>query len=325
MNIAFFGTSDRSIPILEALKNSQFDLTLCVTKDDVRVGRKQELRETAVKQWARDNGVHFVTADEVNPQTTERIATALKKHDIKVGVVADFSFIIPEEIINTPEYKLVNIHFSLLPHYRGASPVQFAILNQDKFTGISYQIVVKELDAGPLLHQTKYKLNGNETAEEVNEKLFKIAANEIEKVLENYVSQKIVPKKQGHSKATYTYSNSHPNRTTIFKEDAKIDWSKSAEEIDAAARAYYPWPIAWTTLGEFKKFRKDKNPNLKIKIYKTALKKSVRSKNNSPKKPTQATKLSIEKIQVEGKNIMTWEEFKNGYLEGDSETLAVLS
>ena len=126
MNVAFFGTSDRSINILNSL-NENFDLVLCVTKNDTVVGRKKEIRETQVKTWTKKNNTPYLTISSAKKEKNNIIKT-LKEHKVDIAVVADFSFIIPEEIINTPQYKMINIHFSLLPKYRGASPVQHAII-----------------------------------------------------------------------------------------------------------------------------------------------------------------------------------------------------
>ncbi len=320
MNIAFFGTSDRSIPILEALKNSNFNLVLCVTKDDVKVGRKQVLKSTAVKEWAEQNRVQTVTIAKLNTGTRALIVEAMKAAKIDLGVIADFSFIIPEEIFSFPAHKVVNIHFSLLPSYRGASPIQFAILNQDKQAGISYMITTKGMDEGPIIFQIPYPLAGSETSGELYKTLFEIAAAKLPKILQDYVSGKLIPKEQDHKKTTYTYSSSHPKHTFIYKEDAKIDWKKSPIEIDSMVRAFNPWPVAWSTLGElYDKStetaltggnsieagdRNDsKNGNKRIKIYETAV------INNGVQ-----NELQIKKIQIEGKNILSWEEFKNGYL-----------
>ena len=138
------------------------------------------------------------------------------------------------------------------------------------------------------------------------ETLFEIAANEVTKILKQYISNKIKPKNQNHKHATYTYSPTHKNDTHIFKQDAKIDWSKSHKQIYAAIRAYHPWPVAWTTISELEnlntkiKIKSNKNPNLMVKIHKAYL-----DKNGH---------IVIENLQVEGKNIMTWDDFCNGYL-----------
>lgn len=299
MNITFFGTSNRSIPILNALKESQFDLVLCVTKEDVTVGRKKILKPTEVKRWAEQNGVQCLTINSMDLKTTQQITDALSESKIELGVVADFSFMIPGEIFDFPEHKFVNVHFSLLPKYRGASPIQFAILNQDEKTGISYQVLIKALDEGPIIHQTHYKLDSSETTETLRKILFELSAKELPKILDEYVKKEIKPKGQNHSKATYTYSPSHLKSTKIFKEDAKIDWKQSPKEIDALVRAFNPWPIAWTTLNEFENLKDEKKAKLKAKIYDTNIKNG---------------ELIIKKIQVEGKKIIEWKEFENGYL-----------
>src|SRR3989339_619241 len=114
LKIAFFGTSDRSLPILESL-HSNFSLVLCVTKSDTKVGRNRELRETAVKKWAREQGVRYVEIRSLRDYDLKTVLENLQKYKPDYGVVADFSYIIPEDIIKFFESKLINIHFSLLP------------------------------------------------------------------------------------------------------------------------------------------------------------------------------------------------------------------
>jgi methionyl-tRNA formyltransferase len=250
VNVAFFGTSDRSTPILEALKgDSNVNLALCITKSDTKVGRNQTVRETEVKKWAQKNGIDFVTSESIK-KDSQKIIEQLQYSKVDLGLVADFSFIIPEEILNAPKYGIINIHFSLLPKWRGAAPVQFAILNGDESTGITYQLTAKAMDRGNVIYQIGYKTADNETSDELYEKLFHIAADNLPKVIAGYLDKTLLLKEQDETNATYTYSPSHPGRTFIFKEDAKIDWAKSPVEIERAVRAYKPWPIAWTTLGE---------------------------------------------------------------------------
>jgi methionyl-tRNA formyltransferase len=309
INIAFFGTSDRSEPILQVLKaRKEFNLALCVTKDDTVVGRKRVVRETGVKRWAKENKINFLIVKSLKDEFSI-VVEQLLDAKVGLGLVADFSFIIPEEIINTPKYGLVNIHFSLLPRWRGASPVQFSILNGDEKTGITYHLVTKEMDRGDILEQVEYKLGNSETSGELYNKLFKIAAENLPKVLNSYVSGKAKLKKQNEDRATYTYSPTHPKSTFIYKEDAKIDWNKPVEYIERLVRAYHPWPIAWTTLKELEKglglkIRNDKKSgeagNLRVKVFSSEISQDS---------------LKINKIQVEGGKVLTWEEFANGYLE----------
>lgn len=299
MKIAFFGTSDRSTPILDTLYKN-FDLALCVTKANTRVGRHQELRETGVKKWAKKKRVNCLTISDIKAERKEKIVNRLKTENVELGIVADFSFIIPQEIINTPKFKIINIHFSLLPKYRGASPVQFAILNGEKETGITYHLMDKGMDTGPILAQIKHKLSGNETSGDLYNQLFQVAADNLTKVITNYTEGKIAPEMQNNDAATFTYSKTRLKTTFIFKEDAKIDWNSHSNVIERQIRAYNPWPTAWTTLGEIPgiNLKNNKNPNLKVKIYSAEI---VRKE------------LRIRELQVEGSKKITWEDFLNGY------------
>ncbi len=308
MKVAFFGTSDRSIPILESLK-SHFDIVLCVTKNDVVVGRKQDKKEAGVKRWAKENDINFIEVDSLKDKDLEKVLNEIKKVTPDYGVVADFSFIIPKEIINLFDIRLINIHFSLLPKYRGASPVQFAILNGDKTIGVTFHILDEKMDNGAILFQSGYTTHGSETSGDLYDELFKVAADKLPEVLEKYYQGQIKPITQDKEQASFTYSKNHPRSTFIYKEDALIDWGKKPEEIERMIRAFNPWPIAWTYLKDLEKsknlttkikLKKSINKGLKIKIYKSLI---------------EDGKIQIDQIQLEGKNKMSWKDFENGYLD----------
>jgi methionyl-tRNA formyltransferase len=308
MKIIFFGTSDRSTPILESL-NSNFTLSLCVTKKDTKVGRKQIIKETKVKQWSKENGVPFLEITSLKNEGLEQVIEKIKEINPDYGVVADFGFIIPKNVIDEIDGRIINIHFSLLPKYRGASPVQHAILNGDEKTGIPYYILDEKMDTGDIIKQIEYKIDTKLTSGEIYDILFKIAAENLPGVLENYSLGKLIPEKQDEQIASYTISPTHPTSTYMFKEDAQINWNNEPKKIEQMIRAYNPWPVAWSHLKDLEKapvfseniFLKDHvDKNLKVKIYKSHLE----NKN-----------LKIDELQVEGKNKISWEEFKNGYLK----------
>ena len=308
LKLAFFGTSDRSLAILENLHNN-FSLVLCVTKSDTKVGRNRELRETAVKKWAREQGIKYVEIRSLRDYDLRTVLENLLKYKPDYGVVADFSYIIPEDIIKFFAGKLINIHFSLLPKYRGASPVQFAILNGDETTGVTYQLISKRMDAGDILSQIGYKMNQTETSGELYETLFHVAADKLPDVILGHYSGSIKPMPQNEDNATYTFSRTHPHNTFIFKEDGLINWKNDPKSIDQKIRAFNPWPIAWTYLKDIQeagcltrgkiKLREHIDGELTVKIYSAHLEKD---------------KLSIDELQVEGKKIMSWKEFENGYV-----------
>jgi len=308
LKVAFFGTSDRSLPILENL-HKEFSLVLCITKSDTKVGRNQEKRETAVKKWAREQGVRYVEIRSLKDYDLKMVLDDLYKYRPDYGVVADFSYMIPEDIIKFFDGKLINIHFSLLPKYRGASPVQFAILNGDETTGVTYQLISKRMDAGDILSQIGYKMNQTETSGELYETLFHVAASKLPDVILGYCSGSVKPMPQNEDNATYTFSRTHPHNTFIFKEDGLINWKNDPKNIHQKIRAFNPWPIAWTYLKDIQeagcliqgkiKFREHVDGELTVKIYSASLEKD---------------KLSLEMLQVEGKKVMSWKEFENGYL-----------
>jgi methionyl-tRNA formyltransferase len=308
MKIVFFGTSDRSIPVLEALKKN-FELVLCVTKTDTRIGRHQELKESGVKRWASRNGVYFLEISGFRGDETERISKEIIEQKIELAVVCDFSFIIPYKLVETLKGKFTNIHFSLLPMYRGASPVQFSLLNYDKRTGITFHLVDKGMDDGAIIAQYEYIIPDNITSGELFAELFKLAAEKLPSVVSDYTTGQITPLLQDISKATYTYFPTHPKSTFIYKEDARIDWSKSPEVIEREIRAFNPWPISWGRVGELEQNATLLQCNLELR---TSLDKSLIMKIYSAE--LKNGKLKIKEIQVEGKKKMNWDTFKNGYI-----------
>lgn len=250
--IIFFGTSDRSLPILESLK-SNFDLTLCVTKKNTLFGRDQIEKETEVKKWANANNVDTLLIDSLKDNNLELLIEKINALKPDYGIVADFSFMIPKKVIKAFNGNLINIHFSLLPKYRGASPVQHAILNGDEKTGITFYLLNEKMDEGDIISQIEYKIDSKYTSGELYDLLFKISADELPNVIKMFSTGELTPYKQEEKSATYTISKTNPKHTFIFKEDALIDWHQSPETIERSIRAYNPWPIAWSYLAELEK------------------------------------------------------------------------
>lgn len=309
LKIIFFGTSDRSFPILESLK-SHFHLILCVTKTDTKVGRKQTSKESGVKTWAKQNQINFLEIDSLKGDDLQKTIKEIEKLKPDYGVVSDFSIIIPSEVIKLFDIRLINIHFSLLPKYRGACPVQFAILNGDETTGVTFHIVNEKLDNGAIISQIGYKMNNKETAGELYKTLFKIAADKLPEVLEKYSQGQITPLPQDANLATFTLSKTRPKSTFIYKEDVLINWGEKPKKIERAVRSFNPWPISWSYLKDLEKakclaagkikLKKSVDKELKIKIFKAGI---------------QDGKLDIQELQVEGKNKTAWKDFANGYLD----------
>ena len=225
----------------------------------------------------------------------------------ELAIVAAYGKILPKEILDIPSRGFINVHGSLLPHYRGASPIQTAILNGEKETGVTIMEVDEEMDHGPTLANSQWPIADSDTYESLSQKLAVLGAELLIKILPDYISGKIKPVPQEHEKATYT--------KIIKKEDGKIDWSKNAKEIERMTRAYYPWPTAWTIW-------RIKNLELRIKI----LESEILGNNENYKigevfltlKNELAVKcgegaLIIKKLRLEGGKILSAREFLNGH------------
>jgi methionyl-tRNA formyltransferase len=210
LKVAFFGTSDRSLPILEAL-NQNFSLMFTVTKEDSKVGRDQKTKETGVKTWSKEHGIKVIEVQKLTPEISSTIISQLIKDGVVFVVVADFSLMIPKEFLNRSDFRVINIHFSLLPTYRGASPVQFALLNGNQTTGVTFQFVEAKMDTGNIIQQIPYPIDIDDTTETLNNKLFVVAAKELPNVLANSLKETV----QDESKATYTYSKTKPKTSCL--------------------------------------------------------------------------------------------------------------
>ncbi|MBI2635642.1 MAG: methionyl-tRNA formyltransferase [Parcubacteria group bacterium] len=241
----------------------------------------------------------------------ESVSVLIEKlKDLKpdLGLIAAYGKILPKEILDIPRYGFINVHPSLLPKYRGASPIQSAILNGEKETGVTIIKIDEEMDHGAIISKSKFLISKSDSYETLSKKLAEIGAELLIKTIPDYISGKIKPIEQEHSKATYT--------KIIKKEDGKIDWTKSAGEIERMTRGYYPWPSAWTMWN-----------GKSLKIIEADIFYDSNNKNRLPagrqgeiflKNSDIIIKcgkniLIIKKLQLEGGKILTAEEFLNGH------------
>lgn len=246
MKILFFGTSRFGLPALEKLSQAGYEIVGVVTQPDRPAGRKQQPLPSPVKQWAHARGFKVFQP--------ERLKIGNWKLEIPfadIYIVASYGLIIPQEILDTPRLGALNLHPSLLPKYRGSSPIQAAILNGNTETGVTIIKMDKEVDHGPILGNSKFQIpNAKMTYTALHNQLADQAARLLIDILPKYVSGEIKPQAQDDGRATYT--------KIIQKKDAQIDWAQEADPIDRLVRAYEEWPVAWTTLdGE------------RLKIFKT--------------------------------------------------------
>ncbi|KTD13672.1 methionyl-tRNA formyltransferase [Legionella gratiana] len=239
LTIVFAGTPSFGIPCLDALSYSNHHLKAIYTQPDRPAGRGRKLQASAVKEWAI---IHQIPVYQpVNFKTPEAIAelVALKPD---VMIVIAYGLILPKAVLEIPRLGCINVHASLLPRWRGASPIQSAILHGDQETGVTIMQMDVGLDTGAMLHKVTCPIIPTETASSLHDKLAQIAAQPLLDTLNELANQTIKPEIQKNELATYA--------NKINKEDACINWQQTAIEIDRKIRAFNPWPIAYTFFGE---------------------------------------------------------------------------
>lgn len=231
------GTPDIAAVSLEALVNSGMDVVGVVTQPDKPRGRKQILTPPETKTSAKKLGIPVYQPDKLKNGELEPVLNELKP-DI-IAVVA-YGKILPKYVLDFPKYGCVNMHGSLLPKYRGAAPIQWAIINGDAETGVTTQKMAEGIDTGDILISQSIKIEKYETSEQLFEKIGKLGAEVLEKTIKNITS--ITPVPQNEEDATYA--------PMLTKEMAKIDWNKSAEMVSKHVCGMNSWPIAYTECKE---------------------------------------------------------------------------
>jgi methionyl-tRNA formyltransferase len=300
----FLGSSWESVKTLESLdEDIRFDIVGVITTVDKPVGRDQIMTPSEVKQYALENGIEVFHTENQE----EKYREALEVFDPELVVCKAFGEIVPEFFLEYPKYKAINVHFSLLPKYRGAVPIQKAILDGDEETGISIMLMSEGLDEGDILERYREDILPNDTNLSLRGRLVDKSSEILGDVLEKWVNGEIQAKPQEEDEATYCWQRD------ISKDNAQIDWlSMSPEYIERMVRAFIPWPIAWTLWND-----------KRIKLFDVDLATCENKKepgtlfvddNNllfatSKKK----TCIKINRLQIEGKQEMSAQEFINGF------------
>ena len=235
MKIVFMGTPDFAAGALQALIAAGHEITAVVTQPDKAKGRSRELQFPPVKECAIKYGIPVF--QPVKIKTPEAVAQ-LKSYEADIYVVAAFGQILSQEILDIPKYGCLNIHASLLPRYRGASPIQHVIIDGEKETGITIMQMDAGLDTGDMLYQKKVTISSEDTFETLHDKLMVLGGETIVEALPLLVEGKLVPKKQKNEESCYA--------SLIHKEMGIIDFEKSAVEVDRLIRGMNPWPSAYT-------------------------------------------------------------------------------
>ena len=233
-NIIFAGTPEFSVPSLMALTEIGFNPSLVITQPDRRAGRGKKIKKSPVKIAAEQLQIPISQPVSINES---EYLEYLNQLDIEIIVVAAYGMIFSKELLAIPKLGCINIHASLLPSWRGASPVQATIMNGDKETGITLMKMTKGLDCGPIYSQHKMKLTQTESGDVLMEMLGNLGAKAIKNDFKSILKQNLKAEPQINSKASYSGK--------INKKDAKLDWSKSSEILAREVRAFNSNPGAY--------------------------------------------------------------------------------
>ncbi len=299
----FLGTDWESVATLYTLHHDpRFQIVGAITTIDKPIGRKHILTPSKVKEFALENHIKIFHTEKQE----RKYQKALEEFNPELIVCKAFGEILPDFFIDYPKYKSVNIHFSILPKYRGAVPIQKAILEGEKETGITVMLMSPGLDEGDILKIFKEPISDTDTNLSLRERLVKISAKTIGDTLEEWVKGKIQPVKQDESKATYCWQKD------ISKENAEIKWDEMKPEyIERLIRAMIPWPVAWCYIDE-----------KRVKIFKGSLVKKTHNKipgalfveNSALYFATKDCNYCIEvlELQIEGKDKISSREYISG-------------
>ncbi len=298
--IIFFGTPPFALQTQRSLLKGTDKVVAVVTQPDREKGRGRKVVISPVKELALQHGLNTLQPERVKEEAFQEVVRGLQPDLI---VVVAYGQILPKSILSIPKFGAVNVHASLLPKYRGAAPIAWAILKGEKVTGVTTMMMDEGMDTGDILLQAEVPIGDEETCERLHDRLASSGAQLLLETLEKMKTGDIRPIPQDHSKATYA--------PPLKKEDGHIDWEKGAKDIDRQIRAFNPWPGAFTKWGD-----------QLLKIFKGEVK-----EGGSVRKPgavvwagldfveveTGKGSFRIQEVQLEGRRRMTLREFLTGH------------
>lgn len=300
LRIIFAGTPDFAVPVLASLFNSEHKVVAVYTQPDRPAGRGNKLHPSPVKEFAQSNNIPVYQPINFKELSTVDIFKALKPD---LMVVAVYGLLLPKVILETPRLGCVNVHISLLPRWRGASPNIQPILAGDKETGVTIMQMDQGLDTGDMLYKKRYIIEPTDTAKDLREKLGVLGAQALLEILPAIEDGSVTREKQNNTQATHA--------PKIKKEDALITWDKSADEISRMVRAYNPWPVAYFHVQD--KIIRIWEAHSIDEITKNLPGTVISCQKEGVDFGTSAGVLRITKLQAPGGKILSAQEFLNGH------------
>jgi len=306
MLAVFMGTPPFAVPTLEALVRHGDTVAMVITQPDRPAGRGRKLTASAVKHKALQLGLPVYQPEKIRaPEALDR----LREIAPQIIVVVGYGQIIPQTIIDLPRYGIVNVHSSLLPKYRGAAPMNWAIANGETTTGVTTMRIEKRLDAGDMLLKRETAIGPAETAPELAERLAPMGAELLIETLEGLAAGAITPGKQNEAAASYA--------PILKREDGWIDWQRTAPEVFNRIRGFDPWPGAYTSF---------RGKRLHVRRAHPLTDTSLPPGSISTEQGLRAgcgggTALQFDELQLEGKQRISAGDFARGYRPADGEVL----
>ncbi|CAM3712206.1 methionyl-tRNA formyltransferase [Sphingobacterium prati] len=303
MRIIFMGTPDFAVASLEALIQSGEQVVAVVTVPDKPAGRGQKIQESAIKIYATQ---HHIPVLQPVKLRDEAFLAELKNYQADLQVVVAFRML-PEVVWNMPKYGTINVHASLLPQYRGAAPINHAIINGEKESGVTTFLLQHEIDTGNILLAEKVDIRETDTAGNLHDNLMHAGARTLLQTIKELKAGTLQPKSQDDIVPTTALKHA----PKIFKDDCKINWDQSTDVVYNFIRGLSPYPTAFTTLND-----------KVLKIYKTEKEKMATvtvpgtvetDQKNYLKFATQDGYISVSELQLEGKKKMNVVDFLKGY------------
>ncbi len=304
--LIFFGTQDWAAVLLEHLiQDDFFEIALVVTQPDQQLGRKKVLTPSPVKQIALRHNLPVAQPMKLRDPV---FLDQLESLNADFFLVIAYGRLLPEEIISLPAFGTINVHPSMLPKWRGPSPVQAAIAHGDMVSGVTIMKIDSKMDHGPILAQKEIPIDEAETFETFMKKVVALGKPLLSETLKRYLSVSLTPVQQDHTQATIC--------KLLTREDGHIDWNRSACEIERMIRAYHPWPGTWSELIVRGKPTRLKilKANLSDHRSSAALGTLFASENRLYINTNNGT-LEITLLQPEGKPPMTASAFLSGYVQ----------
>jgi len=318
LRIIYMGTPQFAVPALEALVRGRapgailpegYEIVSVVTRPDKPSGREREIVYSSVKQFALAHDLPVWQPGSFKKEENQR---ALAAFQADLFIVAAFGQILPQAVLDLPRYGTLNIHASLLPAYRGSSPISEVLLQGESETGVTIMLIDAGIDTGPMLLQHSLAIAPDETTESLTPRLADLGASSLLEALPLWIAGQITPQAQEHAQASHT--------RMLKKEDGRLDWTRPADELAREIRAYLPWPVAYTTWRGKKLQILQASPQPgsspeSAQIGQVAL--VTQTSQGVAQKvlciTTGAGDLLVQRVKLEGKKAMHADEFARGY------------